>query len=333
MGGYLIEGLKNGILGTWDSLKETVGTVATSILDKFKDVLGIHSPSTEMDENGRYMVEGLKNGISATIDSVYALFSPDTWAEIGTQMFNALMYTVEAFRELWTEAFTLWQEENTELFFGYDVWNGQWMNMLLAYNDMNSAFMSNWKKNMEAWWKTMVMPYFTVEQWKLFGNNMKDGIMEGFKAIVNQIAGVLNSVIQLFNSAYKELESAMNSLIDDYNSKAAALGTSTLSHVSYSEMRRIDVPALASGAVIRGGNPFMAVLGDQPAGHTNIEAPLATIEQAVENVLGKQGYGMERIPVNINVIYDGETTARVMIPDILAELGRQGYNVDVLGVV
>lgn len=39
----------------------------------------------------------------------------------------------------------------------------------------------------------------------------------------------------------------------------------------------------------------------------------------------------ENIPVNINIIYDGETTARVMIPDILSELSRQGYNVDLLG--
>lgn len=52
---------------------------------------------------------------------------------------------------------------------------------------------------------------------------------------------------------------------------------------------KIPVPQLANGAVIRGGDPFMAVLGDQPRGQTNIEAPLATIEKALSNVMNKNG--------------------------------------------
>lgn len=331
IGGYLIEGLKNGILGAFESLKETIGGVASGVVEKFKDILGIHSPSTVMEENGMYMVDGLKNGIESTIESVYALFNPDTWTEIGTQMFNALMETVTVFRELWTEEFTVWQEENTELYFGYDIWYEQWMNMLTAYNDVNSEFMSAWQSNITNWWNTMVMPYFTVIQWKTFGENMRNGIMQGFKAIVNNIAGVLNQVIQLFNSAYKQLQDSMNSLIDDYNSKASIMGTSSLSHVTYSAMQSIKVPALASGAVIRGGNPFLAILGDQPAGQTNIEAPLSTIEQAVENVMNRNGRGNEQIPVTINLNWDGETFARLSISDILSELVRQGYDIDVLG--
>lgn len=333
IGGYLIEGLKNGILGAFESLKETIGGVASGVVEKFKDILGIHSPSTVMEENGMYMVDGLKNGIESTIDSVYALFNPDTWTEIGTQMFNALMETVTLFREMWTETFTLWQEENTELYFGYDIWYEQWENMLLAYNDVNSEFMSEWQNNITNWWNTMVMPYFTVLQWKTFGENMRNGIMQGFKAIVNNIAGVLNQVIQLFNSAYRQLQDSMNSLIDDYNAKAAIMGTSTLSHVSYKAMQSVKVPALASGAVIRGGNPFLAILGDQPTGQTNIETPLPTMVDAFKQAISEMGVmGGERVPVNINLTWDGETFARLSISDILSELGRQGYDVDVLGV-
>ncbi len=334
IGGYLIEGLKNGILGAFESLKETIGGVASGVVEKFKDILGIHSPSTVMEENGMYMVDGLKNGIESTIDSVYALFNPDTWTEIGTQMFNALMETVTLFREMWTETFALWQEENTELYFGYDIWYEQWENMLLAYNDVNSEFMSEWQNNITNWWNTMVMPYFTVLQWKTFGDNMRNGIMQGFKAIVNNIAGVLNQVIQLFNSAYKQLQDSMNSLIDDYNAKAAIMGTSTLSHVSYKAMQSIKVPALASGAVIRGGNPFLAILGDQPARQTNIETPLPTMVDAFKQAIAEMGgiKSSERVPVNINVNYDNETFMRIAIPDLLSELGRQGFNVDVLEV-
>lgn len=49
------------------------------------------------------------------------------------------------------------------------------------------------------------------------------------------------------------------------------------------------IPMLARGAVIPPNREFMAVLGDQKSG-TNIEAPLSTIEQAVENVMSRRGY-------------------------------------------
>lgn len=332
IGTNLIEGLKKGFHDSWDSLLGTVEEMSNDVINKFKEVLGIHSPSTVMEENGVYMVEGLENGIASSIDNVYALFSPDTWTELGQNMFAALMATVEEFKALWLESFTLWQEENLELFFGYDLWYEQWYQFMQAYLDVNELFMAEWFTNIENWWSTMVTPYFEIAKWKTFGDNMRTGIMTGFKTIVNEIAGVLNHVITLFNSGYKQLQDAMNALIDDYNAKAAIMGTATLGHVSYSPMPMLKVPALASGAVIRGGNPFIAILGDQPRGQTNIEAPLATIEQALENVMGRNGYGGgERVPVNINLNYDGETFARLSISDILSELGRQGYNVEVLG--
>ena len=46
----------------------------------------------------------------------------------------------------------------------------------------------------------------------------------------------------------------------------------------------LDVPYLASGAVIPPNAPFMAVLGDQRRG-TNVEAPLSTIQEAVAVVM------------------------------------------------
>ena len=52
----------------------------------------------------------------------------------------------------------------------------------------------------------------------------------------------------------------------------------------------------------------------------------------MENVIGRSGYGRESVPVTINLNYDGETFARLSISNILSELGRQGYNVDMLGV-
>jgi hypothetical protein len=49
-------------------------------------------------------------------------------------------------------------------------------------------------------------------------------------------------------------------------------------------MKTPQIPYLTQGAVLPANRPFMAVVGDQRHG-TNIEAPLATIEQAVAGVM------------------------------------------------
>lgn len=63
--------------------------------------------------------------------------------------------------------------------------------------------------------------------------------------------------------------------------------------VSYS-VETASLPHLASGAVIPPRAPFMAVLGDQSSG-TNIEAPLATIQEAVRSEIGGMMTGFEAV--------------------------------------
>lgn len=72
-----------------------------------------------------------------------------------------------------------------------------------------------------------------------------------------------------------------------------------------------EIPALASGAVIPPNRKFLAVLGDQKSG-TNVEAPLSTIKQAVMEALAQGG----REPINVNLVVDGKTLARVVVPNI-----------------
>lgn len=81
-----------------------------------------------------------------------------------------------------------------------------------------------------------------------------------------------------------------------------------------------QIPYLAKGAVIPANNPFLAVLGDQKHG-TNIEAPLSTIEEAVERVMARRGgVSDERIVSLLSQILeavlgieiDGETLTNAM---------------------
>lgn len=53
----------------------------------------------------------------------------------------------------------------------------------------------------------------------------------------------------------------------------------------------LDIPYLATGAVLPANKPFMAMVGDQRHG-TNIEAPLSVIQEAVAEVMGDQAAAM-----------------------------------------
>ncbi len=67
-GKNLIQGFIDGIKDLRDKAISAVTGIADSAVDKFKTLLGIHSPSTVFASLGGYLVEGLANGISAAKD-------------------------------------------------------------------------------------------------------------------------------------------------------------------------------------------------------------------------------------------------------------------------
>ena len=51
-----------------------------------------------------------------------------------------------------------------------------------------------------------------------------------------------------------------------------------------------NIPRLATGAVIPGGSPFLSILGDQPKGKRNLEAPEDLIRQIVREETGGKNF-------------------------------------------
>lgn len=69
-GKNLIQGFINGIIDLRDRAISSVTGIADSAVDKFKTLLGIHSPSTVFAEIGGYIDQGLANGIAAAVSYV-----------------------------------------------------------------------------------------------------------------------------------------------------------------------------------------------------------------------------------------------------------------------
>ena len=63
VGTNIIAGLKNGLSWGISTIPGMMIDLGTSIINAIKDVLGIHSPSTEMESVGEFIIDGLVNGL------------------------------------------------------------------------------------------------------------------------------------------------------------------------------------------------------------------------------------------------------------------------------
>ncbi len=108
--------------------------------------------------------------------------------------------------------------------------------------------------------------------WKLDDNPVTRFV----KKLANCVIGIINRVItainDMFHISYKGLKLLGETVIPAFDVRLVNIP---------------KIPLLAQGAVIPPNAPFMAVVGDQKHG-TNIEAPLATIQEAVALVMQDQ---------------------------------------------
>lgn len=90
-GKNLIQGFIDGIKNLKEQAISSVTSIATSAVDKFKSLLGIHSPSTVFAEIGGYINQGLANGITSAISYVTTAMQGVVNAvqEKGNELINA----------------------------------------------------------------------------------------------------------------------------------------------------------------------------------------------------------------------------------------------------
>ena len=125
---------------------------------------------------------------------------------------------------------------------------------------------STWEKAY-SWFKTTVL----------------DPLKNGVRSMANGIIGYLNGMISAAVRAVNTLVRAINTIsvtvpewVPDIGGKRLGFRLKTVSCP--------QIPYLAQGAVLPANKPFLAMVGDQKHG-TNVEAPLATIQEAVAKVL------------------------------------------------
>lgn len=331
IGVYLIGGLLEGILAALAGIGEWIKeNVFDPIVNWFKELFGIHSPSTVFAEFGIYLMQGLLNGILDIFSSIgkwiydhifkpfidgfkkaFGLDDSPVMEEMGTFIMEGLLGGIQSLVDTVVQTIK-------------DVWSGIKEVFEGIVDFITGVFTGDWEK---AW--DGVTKIFDGIAGVIGG--IVDGIIGVIKTVIEAIQGAIQKIKEFFSESSKA--SATGPVGGAFSSISGMSSNSTNSARSVSGYSMADIPHLATGSVIRGGNPFMAILGDQPRGQVNVEAPLDTIKQAVREELsgmnfGNAGVGQAKVVLNINGVDVGEA----MLDDLFSVMQRRGYDVSVLGV-
>lgn len=146
-----------------------------------------------------------------------------------------------------------------------------------------------------------------------------DGVKKIFKGLWNGIVSILEGAVNLIIKGLNWLIRQMNKIKFTVPSWVPAVGGKSIG-INIGQISEMRIPRLAQGAVIPPNREFMAVLGDQKHG-TNVEAPLATIQEAVAAVM--EDYSMANLAGH-------EATVEVLREILQAVLGIE-IGDDVIG--
>lgn len=294
--------------------------------------------------------------LTAIIDFIVDVFEVG-WDEAWATMFSTLQEIWTTFIETATEIAeqvkadwdTFWEEISSVL---TTVWNSMQSAVTTIFtaiqtfiNTTLTTIKAKWEEIWNAlktfvepiwtWFQTTVEDIFTKIQNTI--TEVLDAVHEKWtdvwQAIADWVKEKVNEIIDFINEMLEALENGINKCIDMINSLGfdvpewvPKIGGDHvgfgLDHVSLG-----SITPLANGAVIRGGDPFVAMLGDQPSGQTNIETPLDTMIEAMQTALSETGGGgINTVIMNM----DGETIAEAIIDPFIAAIQRRGITPDIM---
>ena len=284
-----IEGLTDSITNengesVWDAIKGPLETATKNdnefwnrfgkaFLNKLTGGLVTEFEKTKMgfQKLGEMFFDTFLDGIEERVSKIYSWLQENVFKPI---------------TDAWNYLFCGSGNEKDSEFYGYgeSVFSSFANGIKSAFPELDT-FLQNIKKPLEERFDDILKSIKDLfPNLSKYLEDNKDGIESPFEDMANTISegfkSALNDVIDLMNKFISWVNNRLNFNIPSFeiagqklwNSQAVKLATIP------------KIPHLAQGAVLPANKPFMAVVGDQRHG-TNVEAPLATIQEAMANVL------------------------------------------------
>lgn len=309
IGKNLIQGLIDGVNNMIETAKNAVANVGNAVIDKVKNVLGIHSPSTVFAEIGGYIVQGLANGINAA--------SP---------------YVEQAMTNL---ANVVQQKGNEMIDYGADVANGFVDNMVNTFdakwneidNGLKSDFIGTIKGMIDAVKKGDIQ---TVAEntaaiiWKAMGEENRKQVKSYASDLVSNLTSALKTVgSKVFSSAKlvgNNILAGITSKFGEISTQVVGLGSKIASSFS-----SLIGPISASGRAISIGlssgvlSQFPSIIAGIAGLIGQIGAAFMGILQTIGSVLTSLG-----IPTGVIMIAGGVAIAAAIAGIVGTLVGKYG---------
>ncbi|MCI9135315.1 MAG: hypothetical protein HFI31_14200, partial [Lachnospiraceae bacterium] len=275
----LLEGCQEILSGIGDWIRKNI---FDPFINAFKNLFGIHSPSTVMQQMGVYLMQGLLNGIKSLVNNI-----KEIWNMMKEQVLE------------------IWKNIKEKL-----------SQVIDSIKQNISQKLSNIKSSWSNAWNGMKNAVGSIM------NSIKSVVQDTFGWISRQVENIKDKLDSVSRKSSITGTAASRFLsvagASKYGRSASPLAYPA---PALEALQNTPIPRLATGAVIPANREFLAVLGDQKHG-TNVEAPLDTIRQASEeavlNVLSKFGMSGGKIggtPVNLTlqVVLDKKVLGQSMV--------------------
>lgn len=307
IGKNLIQGLIDGVNNMIETAKNAVANVGTAVIDKVKNVLGIHSPSTVFAEIGGYIDQGLANGITA-----------------------AQGYVDEAMNKL-VDATKLKGEEMAN--YGIDC-GTSYVNGIISGLDSKWAELDN---NLKTNFFGTVQTFIQAAQsgdWKTVGTTIAAGIWGAMgdeqrkraKSVASDLVSRLSKELKsqassLLNTAATIGKNLVNNLTQNFGKVSAETQTmlSGITQAFGNVKSPLATAAKAISAALSGG-----LLSSFPTIFAGFASLVSTIGTAVAGMLSAVGAALSAtifgIPASI-VALAAAATLGVAIAGIVSKLG------------
>lgn len=266
--GDIWDNVSTTVSGTWDKIKGWAG-------EKFnaaKEAISTAWSDSQSDTEKTWNI--VSDGLHKVWEGLYS--SSD-------EKFNRIKDGIAAvWKNAETNTKTVWDSTSEGL---KKTWE-------LVENNANTEFKKTAKNVKDAW---SAISTNTTATWRplesglksSFGaikdagikafNSMNSSVSNAYSTMGNNIRNTTNAIIDSINRMTNGVSVGVSNALNALNSVRASAGAAR----SYG----INIPHLATGAVIPPNREFMAVLGDQRSGN-NIEAPEALIRKIVREESG-----------------------------------------------
>lgn len=217
-----------------------------------------------------------------------------------------------------------------------EIWNGLWLTVKLIGMQLWEDITQGWNDFWTNIGTALDSAVADIQQgWNDAWTAVSDFVSDIWEGITDTIETAINGIIGLVNGMISAIVGGVNGVIGVLNGfgfdvpewAQDKLGVERVGF-NIDPITAPQIPYLAQGAVIPANHEFLAVLGDQTNG-TNIEAPLATIQQALAEVM--EAYTGQQ-DITIRFAGDLAQLARVLKPYIDKEENRRGAKLVTGGV-